>query len=159
AGSSGTTNKFQVTLKDSGLITGVAPGNSVSYTDTTGHLHTATIDSVPDDTHFVVSYTVSPLFSAGVDAHFNIDPLLVSAKTTGTTTSTLGNLSISLDGQNGGHVTTLAGLTDLKSQIQVGGNLAGFTDYDNITPATVLNALGLLVARLGDLSGGFTQKL
>ncbi len=159
AGSSGTTNKFQVTLANSGLITGVAPGDSISYTDTTGHLHTATIDGVTDDTHFVVSYTVNPLFSAGVDAHFNIDPLLVSAKTTGTTTSTLGNLSISLDGQNGGHVTTLAGLTDLKSQIQVGSNLAGFTDYDNITPATVLNALSLLVARLGDLSGGFTQKL
>jgi hypothetical protein len=65
-----------------------------------------------------------------MDAQFDIDGLELVAG--GAIGGTLGTIRLSLDGDGPGHVTSLAGLTNLPSAVSIQG-LDEFLNFDNLS--------------------------
>ena len=109
------------------------------------------------------SGSLSSTFQITSDLAFDIAGLLITADVGGTTT--LGTLGISLHDPSGPlvpiHVTSLAQLQALPSQISVTGNVADFSNFTNISFDTVIAALKLLAGKLKSLGSGgvFAQKI
>ncbi len=86
----------------------------------------------------------------GIDASFDIDGLELKAG--GALSGALGTIKISLDGSGPGHVTSLAGLTNLPSALNIQG-LDEFLNFDNLSAVALQQILLQLRSWLDSLQG------
>jgi hypothetical protein len=143
----------------------VALAKSLSITPNDGIVLAATVTvnvtdpgvGAGDDYITISELTVTNLprlFSMGIDGSFDIDGLTLSAAVG---TSTLGTVTVSLDGASEGHVDSIDDLRELPGVLldllddQM--SFQNFLAFDNITPQMILDALAALVEQLHALGG------
>ena len=104
--------------------------------------------------------SLTDVFEAGIDATFNIDGLLLRIDAGG---DSLGGIKISLDGDDGGHITDFGALAGLLSQLQIDGDLdlANNFPITNVVKQAILDGIQALVDFADNLddSAPFTQTL
>lgn len=94
----------------------------------------------------------------GVDGFLDVDGLKLTASIG--QNLNLGAVTLSLEGESGGtapgHIEKLDSteLTQLLNGIQIGGQIANYTDFNQITPEQIFAALQLLIDELQELGGG-----